>query len=69
MRSPKPVQFRIEASRCNVRIGDSVTPDTVVGTEHETGKTLTAGCHGKVIAVHFSGGEHTLTLHIQPTHH
>ena len=66
-RSPKPVQFKIEASRCSLRVGDSVTPDTVIGTDAETGKTVTVGCHGKVMGVHFSGGEHALivTIHLK----
>ncbi|MEW6263010.1 MAG: hypothetical protein AB1641_08015 [Thermodesulfobacteriota bacterium] len=63
-RYPKSLQFKVEASKCDLRIGDSVTPDTVVGTELETGNTLKAGCHGKVVAVDFSGGEHALTVHI-----
>jgi hypothetical protein len=66
-RSPRPVQFKIEATRCNLRVDDEVTPDTVVGTEVQTGQTVTAGCRGKVIGVNFSGGEHALVVTIQPT--
>ena len=65
-RSPKPVQFKIEANKCSLRVGDSVTPDTVVGTAVETGETVIAGCHGKVIGVHFSGGEHALIVTVHP---
>jgi hypothetical protein len=64
--SPKPVQFKIEASKCSLREGDLVTPGTVVGTDVETGETVTAGCHGKVMGVSFSGGQHALIVTIQP---
>lgn len=61
-----PIQFRIEADRCALRIGTPVTPDTVVGTDYETGTTLTAGCHGIVVAVGFSGRDHSLVVQVQP---
>jgi hypothetical protein len=64
--SPKPVQFKIDATQCNLRIGDAVTPDTVVGTDVETGETVSAGCRGEVIGINFSGGEHALIVTIQP---
>jgi hypothetical protein len=49
-----------------LRVGDAVTPETVVGTDVGTGETVTAGCRGEVIGVNFSGGEHALMVTIQP---
>jgi hypothetical protein len=67
MRSLKPAQFKVEASRCNLCVGDLVSPDTVIGTDIETGETVITGCRGQVVAVNFSGGEHALMVIIQPT--
>lgn len=65
--SLKPVQFRVDASKCGLCIGDAVTPDTVVGADIENGEAVKAGCHGKIMDIRFSGGEHALTVIIQPT--
>lgn len=62
---PRFVRFRIEASRCGLRVGDAVSPETVLGVDAEDGKTVTAGCHGVVEAVDFMGGEHVLYMIIR----
>ncbi len=64
---PRCIRFKIEASLCNLRIGDEVSPQTVVGIDNESGETVTAGCHGRVVAVTFSGGEHALIVVIETT--
>ena len=56
------IRFKIAASRCDLRIGDRVAPETRVGVDYESGEVVTAGCHGRVEAVTFSGGEHSLTV-------
>jgi beta-lactam-binding protein with PASTA domain len=57
--------FKIDASLCNLRVGDTVEPETVIGMDFETGQKVKAGRHGRVEAVSFSGGEHALTIVIQ----
>ena len=59
------IRFKIEASRCNLRIGDQVSPQTEVGMDHESGEMITAGCHGRVAGVTFSAGEHVLIVVIE----
>jgi hypothetical protein len=57
--------FKIDASLCNLRVGDTVEPETVVGMDFETGEMVKAGRHGRVEAVGFSGGRHALTIVIR----
>ncbi len=57
--------FKIDASQCNLRVGDMVEPETVIGMDFETGETVRAGRHGQVKAVSFSGGGHALTIVIR----
>ena len=57
--------FKIDASLCNLRVGDIVEPETVIGMDFETGEMVRAGRHGQVEAVSFSGGEHALTIVIR----
>ncbi len=52
---------------CDLRVGDQVSPETRVGVDYESGEVVTAGCHGRVEAVTFSGGEHSLTVAIDMT--
>jgi hypothetical protein len=62
---PKYIQFKIEASRCDLRVGDWVSPDTVVCMGPNPDETVTAGCNGQVVAVSFKGGEHALIVVIK----
>jgi hypothetical protein len=63
---PTPISIAVDASRCSVRLGDRVAPETVLGTHPATGETVTAGHHGEVVAIHFAGAEHTLVVVLQP---
>lgn|GEM_PF-3711732 len=64
----REIEFKIDASRCWLRVGDPVTPDTVIGTDATTKKVIKAGQYGWVTGIFFSGGEHTLTIFIQMYH-
>jgi hypothetical protein len=57
--------FKIDASLCNLRVGDTVEPETVIGMDFETGEMVRARRHGRVEAVSFSGGGHALTIVIR----
>ncbi|MGQ9556077.1 MAG: YibE/F family protein [Anaerolineae bacterium] len=59
--------FKVEASRCNLRVDDEVTPETVIGWHPETGEPVRAGIHGRVTDVAFRGGEHTLIVLVSPS--
>ena len=60
------ILFKIDASRCDLRVSDPVTPETTVGEDFETGEIVKAGCHGQVEAVSFSGDDHALIVVISP---
>jgi hypothetical protein len=62
------IRFKIAASVCDLRIGDQVSPETRVGVDYESGEVVSAGCHGRVVAVTFSGGEHALIVIIEKAH-
>jgi high-affinity nickel permease len=64
----RQIEFKIDASRCWLRVGDPVTPDTVIGIDATTRKVIKAGQYGRVTGILFSGGEHTLTILIQMYH-
>lgn len=63
---PRPIRFAIEASRCRLRPGDRVIPETEVGPDPDSGEVRLAGCHGVVAGIAFRGAEHVLELAIQP---
>jgi hypothetical protein len=49
-----------------LKVGDRVTPETIVGIDFDTGKSAAAGVHGEVVGVEFLGGEHALRVFIHP---
>jgi hypothetical protein len=61
----RPVHFEINASRCTLRVGDIVAPETEIGVDIATGKPVTAGCHGEVMSVRFDGGRHSLLVTVR----
>jgi hypothetical protein len=67
--SSDPILFKIDASRCDLRVGDRVTPETTVGEDFETGEIVKAGRHGQVEAISFSGDDHALIVVISPAGH
>jgi hypothetical protein len=63
---PRQIQFKIEASRSDLKVGDRVTPETIVGVDWDTGKCVAAALHGEVVGVTFLGGEHAFLVFIRP---
>ena len=57
--------YKIDASRCALRVGDLVAPGTTIGEDFDTGKTLSAEAHGQVEGVYFSGADHALVILIR----
>ena len=55
-------QFTIEASQCELRLGDHVTPGTIIGKDAKTGEIVTAGCHGQVKTITFDAADHSLLV-------
>ncbi|OGO04730.1 MAG: hypothetical protein A2Y73_07105 [Chloroflexi bacterium RBG_13_56_8] len=56
--------FRVDASRCDLRVGDSVTPDTMIGRDLASGQEVKAGCRGKVLTITFDGADKALLIAI-----
>lgn len=61
----RQIEFKIDASRYWLHMGDTVTPDMVIGMDATTKEVIKAGRYGWVTDIFFSGGEHTLTILIQ----
>ncbi len=55
-------RFIIEASQCELRLGDHVTPGTIIGRDIITGEIVMAGCHGQVKAITFDAANHSLLV-------
>jgi hypothetical protein len=60
--SVRQFMFIIEASQCELRLGDHVTPETVIGKGIKTGEVMMAGCHGQVKAITFDPFNHALLV-------
>ncbi len=56
------ILFKIDASQCDLRIGDRVMPRTVIGRDWETGELLETDSEGEVTGVSFSGADHALVI-------
>jgi len=59
------VVYKIDASRCDLRVGDLVAPGMTIGADSDTGVTLKAEAHGQVEGIHFSGADHALVILIR----
>jgi hypothetical protein len=64
--APFAIPFEIDANCHSVRIGDRVSPQTVIGEDFETGDVIQAGCYGQVTGMAYSGGSPVLTIFVQP---
>lgn len=54
--------YKIDASRCALRVGDLIEPGTTIGEDFDTGMILQAEAHGQVEGIHFSGADHALVI-------
>jgi hypothetical protein len=57
--------FKIDASNCNLRVGDHVIAETTVGRDFRSGGALKAGCRGVVEAVNWSADDHALFVWVR----
>jgi hypothetical protein len=62
---PELKLFKVNASQCNVAVGDHVVAETPVGRDFTTGDELQAGCLGVVEAVNWSADEHALFVWVR----
>jgi hypothetical protein len=44
----------VDIRRCQVDVGSSVTPETIVGWHYETGQPIKAGLRGQVATIYFN---------------
>jgi len=47
-------KYEVDMRRCRVDVGDLVTPETIVGWHHETGRPLKADLHGQIATLYFN---------------
>jgi hypothetical protein len=62
---PELKLFKVNASQCNLGVGDHVIAKTTVGKDFVTGHALLAGCNGVVEAVNWSADEHALFVWVR----
>jgi hypothetical protein len=60
------VVFKIDASRCTLRVGDPVTMDTIIGVDSKSRDLIKADINGIVTGIFFNGGYHELTIYVEP---
>jgi hypothetical protein len=56
--------FEVDASHCDLLIGDRVTPETVVGRDYKTDEMIQAGVYGQVAVISFNSTHHSLSITI-----
>jgi hypothetical protein len=56
------IVHRVDASVCNVRIGQQVRPDTIIGRDPQTGSVQCAEKDGTVTRMWFDGAAHVLMV-------
>jgi uncharacterized membrane protein len=61
----KDMVFKVDASRCELRIGDLVDEETIIGEDFETGEILKAGLRGRVQSIGFDAGDHALIITVR----
>jgi hypothetical protein len=59
------ILFKIDASRCDLRVGDAVMPETIIGEDFETHARVRAGCCGRVKGISFDPMDHALLVMIE----
>jgi hypothetical protein len=64
---PTLKMFKIDASRCDLRVGDHVISETTVGEDFATRELVRAECSGVVEAVNWSADDHALFVWVRPS--
>jgi hypothetical protein len=47
-------KYEVDSKRCNLEIGDLVTPETIIGLHHGTGQPVRADLNGQVATIYFN---------------
>jgi hypothetical protein len=63
---PDLILFKIDASRCSLRVGDPVAPESLIGEDIDTANVLRSGVHGKVDSISYSSIDHALLVLVRP---
>lgn len=66
---PSFEKFEIEGNWCQLKPGDDVVPQTVVGRDYDSGEVVRAGFHGYVAASYFNPMNHSLIVIIIHNRH
>jgi hypothetical protein len=59
--------FKIDAGRCNLKVGDHVVSETTVSKDFTSRELVQAGCNGVVEAVNWSADDHALFVWVRPS--
>jgi hypothetical protein len=54
--------YKVDAEHCNLRIGDLVDEETIVGNDVRSGKAMKAGLNGRVQSMIFNKKDHALII-------
>ncbi len=47
-------KYEVDIRRCQLNVGESLTPETIIGRHHETGQPVAAGLYGRVATIYFN---------------
>lgn len=47
-------KYEVDSRRCDLGVGDTVTPETVIGWHYRDGQPVKTGYHGRVATVFFN---------------
>jgi hypothetical protein len=47
-------KYEVNIRQCYLKLGESVTPETVIGAHHKNGQLVRAGLHGRVATMYFN---------------
>ncbi len=47
-------KYEVNSSACRIELGELVSPDTIIGLDHATGRPVRAGLRGHVASLYFN---------------
>lgn len=59
--------FKVDARRCNLRVGDHVVPGMIVGTSAVSGELMRADCAGVVDMINSPSENHAMYVWVRLT--
>ncbi len=47
-------KYEVDSAKCNVKIGESVSPETIIGRHYASGQPVRAGISGQIATIYFN---------------